>query len=188
MYTKDACKGFTIPEKALKKIILDMIRQYEPFLEQAFQPMANTVTNDTANTKESLKEKLTAAQFDFDRNSRFLKGLYESLVQGDISDSEYKDMKGDYETKIAALAVQIKYLRESVHIHAQQEKAFLQAHKSVQTIEQISDLTADIIDKLVERIIVHQDGRLDVKFRFLDDIVFGYQESDAVNAKGGALA
>jgi DNA invertase Pin-like site-specific DNA recombinase/ferredoxin-like protein FixX len=187
MYTKDACKGVKIPENALKSVMLDMIRQYESFLSQSLQTTVNTATAGITIVANNLKDELAAVQFDLDRNSRFLKGLYESLVQGDISESEYKDMKQDYETKIAALTARVKFLRESIHINAEQEKAFTQAHKNVQTIEQISDLTAEIIDSLVEKIIIHQDGRLEVKFRFLNDMVFSSQETETVNTEGGAL-
>ena len=180
MYTKDACGGLKITEKSLKGLMLEMVRRYEPFLAQALQPTAHVAGTSAS---DSLKHDLASALSEHDRNSRFLKGLYESLVQGDISDCEYKFMKGDYEAKIASIAEQIAYLRESIHIRAKQEKELSQAHKSVQRIEGIDDLTAEIIDKLVEKIRIDHNGRLAVKFRFLDDVV--YSHDDTPVSEGG---
>jgi len=73
--------------------MLDMIRKYEPFLEQALSPVKN---NAPANTVKNctLESELTAAWHEFDNNQCYLKGLYESLMCGDVSKGEYKDMKG----------------------------------------------------------------------------------------------
>jgi DNA invertase Pin-like site-specific DNA recombinase len=177
-YTQDACGGFKIVESALKEIVLEMILRYEPFLEQALLPEANTPDTSASGR---LKNELAAARYEHDKNGRYLKGLYESLVSGDISDAEYKDMRGDYESKIAFLAGQIKDLLEKIHIAAEQEKALSQAHASVRTIKQASDLTGEIIDKLIEKITVYPD-HIEVKFRFLDEVVCN---SEGINAEGG---
>ena len=183
MYTKDACGGVKVAENALKGVMLEMILKYEPFLAQALQQTASAVNAGMAAnavggvSADALKSELAAAQSELDRNSRFLKGLYESLVQDVIDDSEYKSLKGHYEATIASLSERVKHLRESIHIRTQQEKTLSQAHKSVQTVERVSDLTAEIIDKLVEKILIHKDGRLEVKFRFLDDAVFSHEEA-----------
>jgi len=192
MYTKDACGGFKSKELALRVTMLEMIHQHESLLAKALQPEPIIRAHSNvapaigiaADAIGALKSELASASSEHERSSRFLKGLFESLVQGDISDSEYKDMKSDYEAKITATAEQIAHLYERIHMHTKQENALTQAHESIQTVEHISDLTADIIDKLVEKIRVYQDGRLEVKFRFLDDMVYSHNSA----TKGGAIS
>jgi hypothetical protein len=121
---------------------------------------------------------LSSAQSEFDRNKRFLEGLYESLIRGDICDTEYKDMKFAYEDKIALLTERIKRLREEVYTRVTQETVLTQAHKSVQKIEQVSDLTVEIIDRLIEKITVCPNGCIEVKFRFLSETVCNKEDAE----------
>ena len=111
---------------------------------------------------------------------------------GDISEGEYKDMKGAYEKKIASLSTQINTLRENIHARDLQTKALSQAHASVQTIEQVSDLTADIIDKLIEKIFVYQNQRIEVKFHFLSEVVYNCNDTSMeameMDVEGGVSA
>ena len=92
----------------------------------------------------------------------------------------------------ADVSTQINNLHESIHTRNLQEKALSQAHASVQTIEQVSDLTADIIDKLIEKIFVYQHQRMGIKFRFLCEVVYNRNETDedalTVDVEGGASA
>jgi len=171
MYSPMACPGLKLPETELKTEMLKMLREYEPFLAKVMSPLSG----ETPEVVDYKKE-LASVQSEFDRNKRFLEGLYESLVSSDISDAEYKDMKSAYEIKIATLTAQIKHLRETIHSRAHQVATLSQAHANVQRLEQISDLTAEIIDRLVERITVHPNGRIEVKFSFLDEPVYNNEE------------
>jgi DNA invertase Pin-like site-specific DNA recombinase len=183
MYAKDACNGVTITETAMKEMVFALIRKHEPFLTLALsQDVNNFAVSVSAGDK--LKDELAAAKSELDKNNRFLAGLYQSLVDGDISDAEYKDMKGAYETRITSLTDQVMRLQDAVHNRAQQEKVLSKARASVRKIEQVSDLTAEIIDRLVEKIIVYHSGRIGVKFRFMDDVVHSSEEL----AEGGAGA
>jgi hypothetical protein len=172
-----------------------MIRRYEPFLEQSLASVKSKIPTNTAKNS-TLENELTAARQEFDKNQRYLKGLYESLMSGDITDAEYKDMKGAYETKIVILSKQINYLRETIHERELQDKVLLQAHAGIQTIGQPSDMTTEIIDKLIEKIFVFQNQRIGVMFYFLDEVVYNHSEADiddkensvTVDAEGGAWA
>jgi len=174
-YTKDACGGVKITETAMKETMLDMLRRYEPYLQQALSPEGDTVVATGAHADNGFQSELAAAQSELDRNRRYLEGLYESLVSGDISDAEYKDMKAAYEAKVASLAARTKGLREEIQKRARLESSLSQAHASVRTITAISDLTAEMIDRLIERIVVYPDGRIYVKFSFLDEAVYNME-------------
>ena len=174
-YSSEACAGNNITEAALKDEVLTLLRRYEPHLAKVLLPSSvETLESDDS------KAELTSAQSEFDRTKRFLEGLYESLVSGDISDAEYKDMKSAYEAKISSLTTRIKLLRERIHTRAREEAVLTAAHANVRRLEKVSDLTTDIIDRLVERITVSRDGRVEVKFSFWDEPISN-QEEGAVN-------
>jgi hypothetical protein len=151
-----------ITEKVLRTKIFNLLRNHEVELSQAavVTPIADT-HNDELMT---VKSELGKAQ-------HFLKGLYESLILGDITDCEYKEMKSGYESKIATLTEREKQLRDSSFTRSQTEKALAKARKSVQKIESVSDLTAEVIDRTIEKIHVHENGRIVVKFHFNQEVV-----------------
>lgn len=166
-YSKDACSGLRIAEDALKKAVLGIIKGREPLLAQALSQVAAP-----AHADGNQKSELSAAQTEIDRNRRYLEGLYESLVSGDITNAEYRDMKSAYEAKIAALAERAGSLRDEIKNREREEAALTHAHESVQRIGRVSDLTAETVDRLVDRIVVCPSGRVGVKFMFLDEIVY----------------
>lgn len=170
-YSIKACPGAKMSETALKTEMLKMLHKYEPHLAKILAPTVNNT-----HVADNSKKELESVQSEFDRNKRFLEGLYESLVSGDISDAEYKDMKSAYEIKITSLTEQIKRLREEIHARAAWEAALSQAHAHVQRLEQVSDLTPEIVDRLVERITVYPNGRIEVKFSFLNEVVCNKKE------------
>ena len=173
LYSSHACGGVYITEKLFKKKVFALLRKHESFLTQVM-----TQTADTAPTEVGYDVELAAVKSELDRNTYFLKGLYESLINSDITDCEYKDMKSRYEAKIISLIEREKQLRDNAYIRVQNEKALSKAHKSVQTVSQISDLSADAIDKLIEKIHVYKDKRIKVKFHFMDEEVYCGEGSD----------
>ena len=156
-----------ITERLLKAMVFGLLREHEAFLAQA---MTETVDAAPANA-DAYKDDLASVRLELDKNRRFLKGLYESLVLGDVTDSEYKEMKAGYQAKISSLAEREKQLRDSAHHRAQHESALSKAHESVQSVNHVSELTAEAIDRLIESIHVYADGRISVKLRFLDEEV-----------------
>ena len=160
LYDKSDCVPVGINENVLKEKLLVMLRE---------QKIENTV--DVIKPVSIDNSELLSVKAELEKNTRFLKGLYESLLLGDITDSEYKDMKADYETKIASLTVHEKQLRESGYARIRQETEYAKADKSINGLRNISDLSADMIDRLVEKIRIFKDKSIEVKFRFMDESV-----------------
>jgi DNA invertase Pin-like site-specific DNA recombinase len=160
-YSHHFCEGAKITEKLLKEKIFALLQGHEIVLSQTA----------VAVPVDSHSDELAIIKSELGKNQTFLKGLYESLIESDITDSEYKQMKSGYETKIAALTEQEKQLRDDSHACIQQAESLSKAQESVRTISDVSDLTAEIIDRLVEKIHVYDNNRIAVKFRFTEEVV-----------------
>ncbi len=70
-------------------------------------------------------------------------------------------------------------MRDNIHICVQREASLTKAHADVLKLEQVSDLTAEMIGRLVERIIVYPEGRIYVQLSFLEDTVNNRLEGGA---------
>jgi DNA invertase Pin-like site-specific DNA recombinase len=114
------------------------------------------------------QDELTRTKQELDRTGGFLKGLYESLVSGDITQSEYADMKSAYETKIAALTERERQLRDEIRESFLRESALAKARNNLDGVGLISDLTAEVIDALIDKILLFEDKHIEVTFKFTD--------------------
>jgi len=151
---KSGCVLVSINEKVLKEKLLRLLQKHN------FDYVPCASDND----------ELTAVRAELDKAQHFCRGLYESLILGDITDTEYKQMKSGYESKIAALTEREKLLLEDNYSRVRAKNKLSQSRESVRDLNCVSDLTAEIIDKLVERIHVYQGKRIAVKFRFAEEV------------------
>jgi uncharacterized protein YnzC (UPF0291/DUF896 family) len=103
------------------------------------------------------------------RVSGFLKGLYESLVSGDITNDEYREMKQNYETRIVNLTEREQQLSDKLRENYLRESTLKNANAKVGTISVISDLTAEVVDALIDKILLFEDKHIEVKFKFSDE-------------------
>ncbi|GHV41782.1 resolvase [Clostridia bacterium] len=171
-YGQDACVQVSINEEKLKQILLTLIQKQAAVL---VDKLDFTTADDNAEQTE-----LRNVGAELARASGFHKGLYESLVTGDIDEQEYRDMKQSYESKIAALTEREQELREILRERHLKHAVLDKANKQLGAVSLITDLTAPVIDALVEKILVFPDKHIEVRFKFTDEIC-NNQEGGADN-------
>ena len=160
-YSKGDCTLVSINEDVLKELLLCTLRKKaEVFTEIA--PTAIAMQIDAT--------ELRSVQAELERKHGFLKGLYESLISGDITNAEYKEMKQSYETSIDLLSNQVRQLRESARLAALDVAKKSSAAENIGAVSRISELTAEIVDTLIDKIVVFEHKRLEIHFKFTDEI------------------
>jgi hypothetical protein len=159
MYGENDCVQVSINENALKARLLAMLRQQK----------IDVGSDSAATVSDAERAEIQEVQAEIGRNSFYLKGLYETLMSGDITDAEFRDMKADYETKIAALTAREKALRDAAYDRIRQATGRSKASGNIRALRGVSDLTAEIVANLVEKILVFSDKSVRVKFTFMDE-------------------
>jgi DNA invertase Pin-like site-specific DNA recombinase len=163
-YGKDACVLVSVNEEMLKAELLELLRkQAAVFADIREQQGTNTAASNS-------QAELLQVRQELDRVSGFLKGLYESLVSGDITNSEYAEMKQNYEKRITALTDREKQLRNEIRERYLCETAIKKTSEKLDAVNCITDLTAEVIDALVEKILVFEDKHIEVRFRFTTEM------------------
>ena len=162
-YGKKACVPVSINENALKAELLEMLRKKASVFadKRAHQP--SIPAND--NTQAAL----TQTRQELGRVSGFINGLYESLVSGDLTKDEYTDMKRRYKSQITVLTEREIQLRDEIRERYLHESAQKKAGDNLDKVSAISDLTAETIDALIEKILIFEDKHIDVTFKFMDE-------------------
>jgi hypothetical protein len=161
-FSKDDCIPVSIGEDVLKASLLETLRVQAA----AFADIDGAKTVTTTDNAD-----LRSVQAELDRNGRFLKGLYESLVSGDITDNEYREMKQTYETRIAELSERERQMREANRVALLEASARKKAATELGAVGCVTDLTAEVIGGLIEKILVYDNDRVEIKFRFRDETV-----------------
>jgi hypothetical protein len=124
--------------------------------------------NQTAveSGRTTVKSELSALRQEADKDSRLLKSLYESLVTGIITADEYGELRDGYENKIADGHNRVKALEKRQKELEKQMGEYLEMSDLLAGVNNGEDITAALIDRLVERIRVFHDRRIEVDFRF----------------------
>jgi len=163
-YSTDDCTSFAITENSLKEMFFSFLNEQAAIL--------NGITSSSQISKERdiQKAELAKLQSEINKNSYFLKSLYESLMNTDITNVEYKELKAGYEAKIASLSEKEAQMRISMMESAINSTKISKAIDHLQTVQQISDLSAEIIDKLVDKILIFRDKHIEVHLKFADEV------------------
>ena len=94
------------------------------------------------------------------KSKMFLNGLYEHLVDGVLTEAEYREMRGNYSQE------RIRQLKAKRSELEQQMKHYASIAEKFAMVDSDTELTAQLVDALIERITVHSAGDIHIDFRF----------------------
>jgi DNA invertase Pin-like site-specific DNA recombinase len=166
MYSKYACTGVGIAESSLKQKLLKLLCLYTPLSTESDNPASKD-----GSAADTIKIELANAQSELDNNEHFFRSLYESLVCGDISETEYKELKKGYEEKMASLYELKVRLQDEAQKYAEQENKLSMVRGSIQKISGLPELDTEIVGSLIDKIYIYKGGLIRVKFSFMENEV-----------------
>jgi len=154
-----------ITEKMTSEI-LSMLLKYSEVVFGKYLRLER-IASDTNNlTAQELRE----INQNLDRDGRMLKSLYESLVSGLLTSDEFVKMKSDYEVRIAYLSNRADELRNQNYQNKANAAEYMDFTDAVIAITKNRELTAEIVDKLVDNVIIRSDKSFEITFNFADEI------------------
>ena len=160
-YTPKACGGMRTTERILRNSVLEQI--LGSGLTDLLQVPVSV--GETVLDSEKYKAELAKVKADAEKNRRYLVGLYESLKLEDISETEYRELKSTYETRVANFVERETVLRKQLQASTKKEKALEQARNSTHAVKSVADLTAEVITQSIDKIIVHAKEDIEVIIR-----------------------
>ena len=169
--SKTACTKHTIKHDRLEAAVLYAIQQ------QVYLAVDYTKTIERINRaplvksqSKKLMDAIEQKERELAKITRYKQAIYQDWKDGEISHSDYRHMKEDYERQAEALDEVIGKLRAE---QAEQENGidtenpFLTAFRQYQNIDK---LTRDILIELVDHIKIHEGGYISIVFRFADEL------------------
>ncbi len=162
---RGACPGVTMRENPLMQALITILeKEMEVTLGQY-----SVLLSDEAEHRRKRDElsaqvaeyRQAAAQY----RSR-IRGLYENLVSGVITNDEYFEFKVQYENKIAGLEQDMARTECEVSDMGRQLQKQADLSRDFSAVRDNPMLTAELIDRLVERNEIDHDKQLSIRFRF----------------------
>ena len=165
---KDSCKGATMQEKELISIVTAILEKELTVALGMSLPLFQLEARQKQE-KDKLKIQMSAKRQEIEKTRRLIRGLYENFVQGILTNDEYFELKADYEYAINALSGEIEVFEKSMDSLDNQLARYRAMEKDAKTLAQDHVLTAELIERLIERIEIDHERNIHVTFRFKNE-------------------
>ncbi len=187
MTDRYSCLEERIPESNIIEAILDSLHTYAAAAVEGSRmiEMQNQRTMKDAN---AILKTITALKEENDRQKSQMKALYENLALGETSKTEYLAQKASLVKKCDEIASRIAALEAELE---EGRAAALSGDRFVESFKQyaeIQTLTDEIVDTLLEQVTVFPGGRLNISWKFQDDLQMLMERLDVLRMEGPSVA
>lgn len=162
---KDTCKGVMMQETELIATVTTILEKELSVALGMSLPLFQLEARQKQK-KDGLKSQMSAKRQEIEKQRRLIRGLYENFVQGILTSEEYFELKAGYEESITALSGDIEALEKEMNALDDQLVRYRAMEKDVKSLAQDHVLTAELIERLIERIEIDHERNIRVSFRF----------------------
>ena len=162
---KERCPGVLIREDVLLDSLADMLQNA---LETALGSYSLSLLElpQQAAERAELHEKITSRKQEIHRLRGLIRSLYENLIQDILTKDEYITYKGKYESKIEHLSEEVSHLEKGLKALDKQMEQHRALKRDSDSLRENRELTAALIDRLIDRVEVSKDKQITVRYRF----------------------
>lgn len=162
---KDTCKGVMMQETELIATVTAILEKELSVALGMSLPLFQLEARQKQK-KDGLKSQMSAKRQDIEKQRRLIRGLYENFVQGILTSEEYFELKAGYEESITVLSGDIEALEKDMDALDDQLVRYRAMEKDAKSLAQDHVLTAELIERLIERIEIDHERNIRVSFRF----------------------
>lgn len=168
--SKSACTKHTIRHNHLEYGVLYAIKQMV-YIAVEFSEIISRINAAPLQKSQSIRlnELIGAKEKELAKIMRYKQSIYQDWKDGEISHKDYRHMQENYERQIEAINVVINNLNEEkaeLENGIDTENPFLVAFRKHENIDK---LTREVLIDLVDQIKVHENGNINVKFKFANE-------------------
>ncbi|MCR1988589.1 recombinase family protein [Blautia coccoides] len=162
---KDTCKGVMMQETELIATVTAILEKELSVALGMSLPLFQLEARQKQK-KDGLKSQMSAKRQEIEKQRRLIRGLYENFVQGILTSEEYFELKAGYEESITVLSGDIEALEKGMDALDDQLVRYRAMEKDAKSLAQDHVLTAELIERLIDRIEIDHERNIRVFFRF----------------------
>lgn len=162
-----ACTSHYISDDVLQSIVLENIQRvifymkdYEDLFiqEQLAKSTQDELKQISKNKKELEKAKNRVIEID-----NLFMHIYEDNVSGKISDDRFRNLSFNYDKEQQELKIRIEQLSKDIENTEKKDTDITQFISNVNKYTEITKLSPEILNELIEKIIIHQQEKINGK-------------------------
>lgn len=162
-----ACTSHYISDDVLQSIVLENIQRVVSYMkdyedlfiqEQLAKSTQNELKQISKNKKELEKAKNRVIEID-----NLFMHIYEDNVSGKISDDRFRNLSFNYDKEQQELKIKIEQLSKDIENTEKKDTDITEFISNVKKYTEITKLTLEILNELIEKIIIHQKEKVNGK-------------------------
>ena len=162
-----SCTSHTIREHILKELVLENIKQVLSYIrsyEDLFIKQKLETSIEEQKKIDSINKKLLS-QYEkrIKEIDNLIQHIYEDNISGKITDERFTTLSLNYEKEQKELKNKVKELANKLDTTKQQELDLTSFISKVKQYTEISELTPEIINELIDKIYVYQSEKVNGK-------------------------
>ena len=167
---KKVCSAHSIRDTDLENIVLLTTQQYiQAVIDlQDLLELTDTAPLRTAEAQK-VQRQIEMKRGELERYNRLLMSLYESLTDEIITREEYKRLKQRYAEQSAEAEKQLLALQDMLKDIQEHGSASLGWMNEFREHQNIASLDRETVVALIERILIYDDKRVEITFRWHDE-------------------
>ena len=168
-YKKDTslCSSHWILDSTLQSLVLENIqkvvyylKEYEDiFVKEQLEKSSQDELKEIAKNKKEL-EKAKKRIIEIDN---LFKHIYEDNISGKITDERFRNLSFNYDKEQKELNAKLEQLSKEIDNAENKATDLTQFISNVKKYTEITELTPEILNELIDKIIVHQAEKIDGK-------------------------
>ena len=192
---KHPCTNHHIRESVVRQLVINSVKRIARKIiqdEKAFCEELKQKWQEQNDNKPKLAQKeLAVAQKRLDELDMLISGLYENFVTNILPERQYKALMLKYAEEQDELESKIKDLNKSI---AESKETTIQTERFVKIIKKYkepSELTADMLNDLIDKIVIHEkvgdrtcrQQQIDIYFNFIGKFDMAYTDEELAEQK-----
>lgn len=161
------CTSHYISDDILQVIVLEniqrvvsYIKSYEDLFiqEQLAKSTQDELKHISKNKKELEKAKNRVIEID-----NLFMHIYEDNISGKITDERFRNLSFNYDKEQKELKIKIEQLSKEIENTEKKDNDITQFISNVKKYTEITELSPEILNELIEKILIHQTERVNGK-------------------------
>ena len=161
------CTSHYITDEVLQNIVLENIQKvisYMKSYEDLFiQEQLAKSTQDEIKKISNSKKELEKAKNRVIEIDNLFRHIYEDNVSGKLTDDRFRNLSFNYDKEQQELKLKIEQLSKEIDNTEKEETNLTQFISNVKKYTEITELTPEILNELIEKIIIHQTEKINGK-------------------------
>lgn len=162
-----ACTSHYISDEALQIIVLENIQRVTSYMkdyEDLFikEQLAKSTQDELKKISKNKKELERATNRIIEIDNLFMH-IYEDNVSGKITDDRFRNLSYNYDKEQQELKLKIEQLSKDIENTEKKDTDITQFISNVKKYTETTNLAAEILNELIEKIVIHQQEKIDGK-------------------------